>query len=267
MGFFTTLTKAFDKIDDIVFRPIDAISNWVEEPLKKWDHQRELETLREKGRLDAMQQSRLQSLEEEKHRFELERQERMKRLEVEATNALRQAEVQLEELKKNEELRRKKEAAEAMVSYQKKLMRLNKDIIEALGNMRLDLQERALNLIEERTARYKNMQQLERQQAMQELKQIRADFSDDEAIRDQLGDIVLGNLRNMLASADRFIDNLSVILSELNEDIKLLTEHGRHLIDKQADRLGVVGPAPTVTSIAERQVGTTDAPRALTSGR
>ena len=240
MSFFTSLAKAFDKVDDIVYRPIDAISKWIEEPLNKWEHQRELDALRAKDQLDAAQKARQKELEEQKHRFELERKERLKMLEVEATNALREAEVQLAELQQNEDLRRKKEAAEAMVAYQEKLMKLNKDVIEALGNMRLDLQERALNLIEERTRRYRELQQSEEQQAMDTLEQIQTRFQNNPVVAERLSNTVLDRLDRMIVSADTFVDNLSGILGELNSDIKLLTEHGRHLVDKQSDRLGVI---------------------------
>lgn len=256
MSFFNAVFKAFDKIDDIVYRPVDAVSKWIEEPLQKWQHQRELETLKEKDRLDAVQHARLTELQKQKHAFEIERKERLKRLEVEATNALEKARVELEELQKNEDLRRKLDAADAMISYHEKLMMLNKDVIEALGNMRLDLQERALNLIEERTTKYKDMQRVERQQAMVELKQIREDFADDESIRDELGQIVLGNLKSMLASADRFIENLNVILSELNSDIKLLMAHGQHLIDRQSERLGIVAPPTEVSPPQQIELAT-----------
>lgn len=39
MGFF----DMFDKLDDIIYKPIEAITDWAREPLKRWEHKRELE--------------------------------------------------------------------------------------------------------------------------------------------------------------------------------------------------------------------------------
>jgi len=38
MGFF----NMFDKLDDIIYKPIEAMTDWAKEPLKKWEGEREI---------------------------------------------------------------------------------------------------------------------------------------------------------------------------------------------------------------------------------
>lgn len=33
----------FDKIDDIIYKPVEAICDWTKEPLRKWEHERNME--------------------------------------------------------------------------------------------------------------------------------------------------------------------------------------------------------------------------------
>lgn len=40
MSFF----DMFDKIDDIIYKPVETICEWTKEPLKRWEHQRDMET-------------------------------------------------------------------------------------------------------------------------------------------------------------------------------------------------------------------------------
>lgn len=32
----------FDKLDDIIYKPVETLCDWVEEPLRKWGHEREM---------------------------------------------------------------------------------------------------------------------------------------------------------------------------------------------------------------------------------
>jgi len=53
----------FDKLDDIIYKPIELVTDWAKEPLRRWEHKRNIE--QERARIDAEIQNRIKEKEAE----------------------------------------------------------------------------------------------------------------------------------------------------------------------------------------------------------
>ena len=62
----------FDKLDDIIYEPVKAVSNWIGEPLKKWEHNRELEKMQTAAEIEETNAKRNMEIQQEQKRLEAE---------------------------------------------------------------------------------------------------------------------------------------------------------------------------------------------------
>ena len=70
------LLDMFDKLDDIVYKPVEAISDWIKEPLKKWEHKRAAADAQQAAELET-ERAKQQML------LELQREEEAAKIQVE----------------------------------------------------------------------------------------------------------------------------------------------------------------------------------------
>lgn len=204
--------KMFDKLDDIVYEPIEVLGDWAREPLERMEEERE-RTRRER---------------------EHERNEKTKDRDVEREirrqTGITEAIVELEEMKKDAELQRRKEIAQAVQEYQETLMRINKDAVRDLGEMQINLKEKAEKMIEERVKEYNEMQDQSIEKAQKQLVQVKEEFSDDERMREVMVDGIEKKMKNIINTADRFVQRLDESIRELSDNLDVLSKQGHHYV-------------------------------------
>lgn len=210
------LLDMFDKLDDIVFEPVKAISDWIHEPLRRMEHKRDMQAEEHASDLRIQQMREEEALEEQRNRAaaELEADQRKWNAEIDAVIA-------------EQEDARRDRLVEAIKHYQIELANATRDIVESIGLMSLELRRRANDLVLEKTREYTALQDKAKAQSMAELQEAREMFAetDPETYRILVSDI-MSERRSMIETAGKFIAELSADLKRLNQNSDLLMQKG-----------------------------------------
>lgn len=217
MGFL----DMFDKLDDIIYKPVQAICDWVEEPLKKWEHGREMDSYAQ----DAQAKEDMYRLEAQ---IEMER----KQQETELLAQSKKWDAEIEEMIAEQEDARRDKLVEALKNYQIQLATASRDIVNSIGEMSLELRSKANDLVLEKTQAYRRIQQEAKAQSMQEMKEAKDDFfeSDPETYHILINDI-MQERRTMVDTAAKCIVELSEDLARLNANTDILMRQGMAAIE------------------------------------
>lgn len=216
----------FDKLDDIIYKPIELVTDWAKEPLRRWEHRRNIE--QERARIDAETQNRIKEKEAEVE------------LVIKKETEIRRILVEIEEFKKDKEFERMKAVSEAIMKYQEELTRLNVNAINAMGHMQLDLREKAQQLVYDKTIRYKELQDQAIAEAAHDLKKIEDDFKENDIVKDILIKAIDKRLANIIDTAHNFLIELNTDIKLLNQSISLLAEQGQRFIESHLERFHVI---------------------------
>ena len=223
----SNLLKMFDKVDDIFYKPIELITDWASEPLKAREHKRKEQS--------------------EENKLKIASERKMKERKQEADIAIKkETEVvriiaEIEEWKKDQEFNRMKAVSEAVSKYQKELTQLNVNAANAIGNMQIELREKAQNLVLEKTIKYKQLQDKAWKEASEDLKRIETDFPDNEAAKDILTKAVDARLGNIIDVARNFLNELNDDIRSINKNISLLADSGQKFIERHLTQFQALG--------------------------
>lgn len=132
MGFF----DMFDKIDDIIYKPIETLCNWIEEPLKSFKSKRQIKQMQVAAEID-----------EKTRRQEAELQAYSARQQVEIQAESRRLNAEIDQMIQEQEMANREKFVEALKRYQTDLARVNVEIVESIGLMTIDLRKSAHALI------------------------------------------------------------------------------------------------------------------------
>ena len=228
----------FDKLDDIIYKPIEMMTDWAREPLKAREHKRKEQSADNELERD---------LRKEKERKEVDSDIKIKEAEKRAEIAIKkETEVvriiaEIEEWKKDQEFNRMKAVSEAISKYQKELTQLNVGAVNAIGTMQIELREKAQNLVYEKTIKYKDLQKTSTQEAMEELKRVETEFSDNEVAKEILNKAIEDRLRNIINVAANFLQELNDDIRSINKNITLLAESGHRFIETHLAHFQALG--------------------------
>ncbi|WP_208950436.1 hypothetical protein [Rahnella sp. ChDrAdgB13] len=210
-------------IIDLVKAPLDAVSDLIREPSKRWEHQRN----------------------ETERNSDHERTIRMKELEVELRikeeTGVRKALIDLEEIVKDNDFQRMMMTTDAIKKYQKELTILNTETIKAIGEMHLDLKKKAQDLVHSKTLQYRDLQDEAMNRAMSELLEIENKFGDNVAAQNILIKAVDVKLSNIINAANNFLMELNRDIVILNNDISMLSKQGQKFIEDHLNRIAING--------------------------
>lgn len=231
----------FDKLDDIIYKPVEAISEWVKEPLKSYEHKRNLSKLEKESDLSLKQENEL-------NKINSQNKEQETNLKIKEETEINRINSEIEEWKKDKHLERLVKVAEATTKYQTELSRINTDAIKVIGNMQLELRGKAQDMILEKTIKYKEIQKEATDEAMNDFIKIEENFSGNEVVKNILYKQIDNRMSNIIDSARNFITELHNDLANLNQDISKLTEFGQKSVEKLMDKFRDVGN-PNETTI------------------
>ena len=218
MGFL----DMFDKIDDIIYKPVEAVSNWINEPLKKFEHKREMEN----------EQNRA-VIEEEKLRLEAELEQQRIRADAELAADQRRWNAEIDQMIAEQEDARRDKLVESIKRYQIDLANASRDIINSIGEMSLELRKKANELVQEKTNDYITLQKKATNDATQKLIEIGERFANNERVRIRMEDSVIDNMDAVINHANNFITELSEDIKRLNQNIDTLARESVNNINKQ----------------------------------
>ncbi|OKY73823.1 MAG: hypothetical protein BM485_16840 [Desulfobulbaceae bacterium DB1] len=234
------LLSALGKLGDIVMKPIELVTDWGREPLRKWDHERGIE--RDRARINVESQNKIREMEAESDIRAREKEIDIN-LSIRKETEVKRIFIELEEFKKDKELQRMVAVSEAIMKYQQELTKLNVNAINAIGNMQLELREKAQQLVYDKTIKYKALQDQAINDAANDLKRIDSDFNDNEVAKDILIRAVDKRLANIIDTAHNFLLELNADIKLLNQSINILTEHGQTFIEGHLEKFHVIESA------------------------
>lgn len=206
----------FDKLDDIIYKPVETLCDWVEEPLRKWGHEREM--------ADAAQTAkREENMRRLDVQLEVEREEQAAKLRAQEARW----NMEIQKVIDEQEAARRDQLVEAIKNYQIQLTGATKDIVESIGKMSIELRRRANELVIEKTAAYKAIQDEAKRQSMEELKEASEAFAESapDTYHILVGQI-MQERKTMVGTAGRCIHELSEDLKRLNENADMLMQQG-----------------------------------------
>lgn len=236
IGVANGAVTAVGKLSDLLMVPAKCLETWVEEPIRRYEHQRSEQSKdndvrrdieRETGKEKVLSEQRMR---EEKHSNEL-----LIRRETEIVKII----TEIEQLKKDKEFERMKAVSDAMMEYQKELTRINVEAVQAIGSMRIDLQKKAYDLIHQQTVQYSELQERALIQAQSQLERI--DSSNmSESSKAILSRGVDESLASIIRNASRFLDQLSTDISLINQDINIITTSGQQFIQRHLEEFKLI---------------------------
>lgn len=227
------LLDMFDKLDDIIYKPIESVCEWIKEPLKVREFNREQQAAQNKADLEA-KAKRLEAeiaLWDDQRRADLE-------------NARAKAEIELHNLAADSQLQRNTAMVEAIEKYQLDLARVTQEIITSIGTMNLELRAKANDMLLSKMRDYKALQDEAIETADNRLVEIKNRYSDNERVRIKMEDSVISQMESIITHANRFMDELSEDLRKINDTIQQLTE------DSVSNVYRITGAMPAPTEIA-----------------
>ena len=148
---------------------------------------------------------------------------------------------EIEQWKKDKEFQRFQRLTEAITKYQKELTQINVEAIKSIGELQIDLEDRAIELIHEKTVKYKSLQKEAFEEAVEDLKKIEEQFSNNENARRILEKSVEQRLVNITEAASKFIFQLAEDMKALNQNITLLTKSGQKFIEQHLSQFKNMG--------------------------
>ena len=215
------LLNVLSKIGEFAAKPIELLTDWGREPLKNREHARNLE--RETNIMNT-------NAKIERDKLELETNLAIKK-ETEVHRII----AEIDELQKDKDFQRMKLVSESIMKYQEELTKLNVAAINAIGNMQLELRDKAQNLVYEKTVRYKELQDQAIEEAGKDLEKILEKFPDNERMQDIMIKAVDKRLSNVIDTAQNFLLELNEDIKLLNKSINSLAEGGQKFIEKHLD--------------------------------
>jgi len=257
MGFLNTLSK----LGDVIMKPIDLMIDWGKEPLRNKEHKRSLErdsnSVNTKARIEKekielefklkQQENELKNnytiqLEKEKQetlalisKLQLQEKELDNDLAIRKQTEVHRIMSEIDELQKDKDFQRMKLVSESIMKYQAELTKLNVNAINAIGNMQLELREKAQNLVYDKTVRYKELQDKAINEASDDLEKILEKFPNNERVQDIMIKAVDKRLSNVIDTAQNFLLELNEDIKILNKSINSLAEGGQKFIEKHLD--------------------------------
>lgn len=207
----TTLLKK-GGLQALVDEPVKLVCDVVRQPLKMLDNMDE----RKKMELQYQHECGLKKLE-----VELRNRERKERYENEVSYNKAMAEI--EDMIERKQIERKGNLAIVVANYQKTMAEAGASLHKLIGNMSLDLRERAHNLIIEKTKEYEEIQHLAEARAIERLEEIENKFPDGTKARDIMEKAVDTQLMGIIDAAAKFIDTMKDDLVNMINSIDQLT--------------------------------------------
>ena len=211
-----------DKLDDLLYAPVDMMVSWIKEPLEMLHHRRDMAKAKTESEIKMKEK-------------EIETELRIKR-ETEVVKKI----AEIEEWKKDKALQRMEVVSEAIIKYQQELTKLNSDAIAAIGSMQIDLREKVRKLVDERNAKYITLRQDALKRAREEFQIINQAFTDNEidAAQKSILDQSVGFLlADIIKQAGQILHSLFEDMDSLSKGIDILAQDGRKFIERHSEQL------------------------------
>lgn len=193
--------EMFDKVDDIVYEPVKAICDGFRQPLKQ---------------IDAATERRKMEL---NHKLEME----MKQLGVDIELEKERKKAELLQWEKDADFARQKETLDAIEEYQRNMGTTAVEIGNAIGQMSIDLQSKAQDMIVEKTRLFRAEQIEALHAATQGIKEIKEMYTDNEELVSEIIRPYTEMMTNVVKETNAFISDIKDSMKQLSHNINNIT--------------------------------------------
>lgn len=228
MGILSCVGKVFK----VITGPLGVLEDWAKEPLKRWENEREQSNRDREVERTIRQQTGVETV---KHQLKKEEAEYNASLQIRMQTEIVRINSETDQWVKDQEFQRMKDVAEAVARYRERLAQLQYGIIKAIGDMQIDLREKAQDLILAKTREYKALQDQAQKDAEAEFERILVKFSSDERIMDIMITSAQKKLASVIDSTSQFLLGLNEDILNMNRNIDAITQKGQDFIDKQIE--------------------------------
>ena len=228
MGVLTCVGKVFK----VITGPLGILEDWAKEPLKRWENERKQSNCNREVERIIRQQTGVETV---KYQLKKEEAEYNASLQIRMQTEIVRINSETDQWVKDQEFQRMKDVAEAVTRYRERLTQLQYGIIKAIGDMQIDLREKAQDLILAKTREYKALQDLAQKDAEAEFERILDKFSSNERIMDIMITSVQKKLASVIDSTSQFLVGLNEDILNMNRNIDAITQKGQDFIDKQIE--------------------------------
>ncbi|MFT8700689.1 MAG: hypothetical protein ABF802_06805 [Acetobacter orientalis] len=228
------ISKLGGLVSSLLASPAEIITDFAKEPIRRWEHNRN-EASKDSEHERMMRHETVNALREKENKeFAVE-------LRIKEETGVAKALAEIEDLKKDREMERMEKTTESIKKYLEELTRLKIESVKAIGNMHLDLREKAQDLVIRKTMQYKALQDDAINSAIKEFELIDEKFSNNDAAKSVLIRSVDLKMSNIMNAAQKFLDELNRDIVNLNNDISELTKHGQSFIEGHLNRISIGG--------------------------
>lgn len=226
-------------IGRVISNPLGILGDWAVEPLRNFEFKRD------QIAKDNDLHRQIEVLTAQK-RFETEMEMKVHNqrvdLEIKMQTEINRINVQLQEWQKDEQFNRMSKITEAVMTYQEKLTDLNICAIRKIGDMDIELREKAQDLILRKTYQYKELQDRAQKDAEDEFERILTKFSSNQRVLDIMINAAELKLVSVIDNSAKFLEELNIDIQMMNKNIDRLTSEGQSFIKDQLKQFKLNSP-------------------------
>lgn len=216
------LFDMFDKLDDIIYAPVNMVCNWAQEPLKVFEHKRRMKEQQLEVDHALLKERTKQELLER----DIQARDKSNREAAKLDIDIRRWNAEIDQMISEQDDARRDRLVEALKRYQIDLANASTEIANSIGIMSIELRERANGMLLEKTKEYMKLQEEAQNVAMNRLEEIQTRFANNERMRMRMEDSVINSMDSVVDAAGRFITELSDDLKRLNQNTDELMRLG-----------------------------------------
>ena len=132
---------------------------------------------------------------------------------------------ELDDMVARKEIERNSLVMEAIAKYQRTMAECTVSIGNSLGNMNIELRERATALVEDKQKQYSALQDAAMDKATAQLEKIYAKFPEETRARSIMENAVEKQLNNIIETSDRFMRTIDEDFSKMMDSVRQITEN------------------------------------------
>jgi len=198
----------FDRVDDIIYEPIKLVCDALRQPLKQIDASNV-----------RRQKEQEQELQIKLRQFEADLEHERKKREAELSADQRRMDEEINQMILDNDLRRREEMIRIEESYRKEMAEAAAQLAAMMVNLNVEARGRLLDLYEEKTRSYLELQAQCRRELLSSVKEMREMFSDG-SFEDEIRAELRRGLEEISTRSSRFsqilLDDQTVVLKNID---------------------------------------------------
>lgn len=132
---------------------------------------------------------------------------------------------EIDDMIARKEIERNSLVMEAIAKYQRTMAECTVSIGNSLGNMNIELRERATALVEDKQRQYSALQEAAMDKASAQLERIYEKFPTETRARTIMENAVEKQLNNIIETSDRFMRTIDADFSKMMDSVQRITEN------------------------------------------